>query len=154
MELYQAVPESHDYIGPLAKITLIAKGHETDEARSAPLVWFAPDGYTARFYISPKDQEGPGEERPEGKGKGRIVRVTFEDAIRDCWERRYKLTVEERLILDGTALWSEQAILDSAARGFAQYSKETLDKARRKIMASIEIGCRKFRELYEIVTKY
>lgn len=154
MELYQAVPESHDWIDPLAKITLIAKGHETDEAKSAPLVWFAPDGYTARFYISPKEESSPPGEGPEKKGRGRIVKVTFEDAVRDCWERRYKLTVEERLILDGTALWSEQAILDSAARGLKEYSKETLEKTRRRIMASIEIGCRKFRELYEIVTKY
>jgi hypothetical protein len=154
MELYRVVPESHTFIASVANVPLIARGPSTDEKRNNPLVWFSGEGYTVTYYLPPKEAgKLDGQRSGEDSADGSLVVCTFEDAMRDCWERRYKMKVEERVIWDSTALWNELDLLASHLEGRSEFSDEALQKAQRKIASSIEYACIKFRELCQIVRK-
>jgi hypothetical protein len=156
MELYEAVPECCSLIKPLADVPLITKGHVTDEPESDPLVWFSGDGYTVQYYLCPEAVAGSNDREPADpqtatlKDTSVVVR-TFEEAIRDCWERRYKMKVEERVIWDALALWTEQETLISDVKGCSEHNEETLRKAQSKVASSIEYACRKFRDICQVL---
>jgi hypothetical protein len=155
MELSTAVPDYRSYVGPLAYIRLFAKGHRTTEPLSQPLVWFSSEGYSAYYYLmteSPKEEDT--RKVTDASGDSCLLLCTFEDALLDCFRRRYKMVVEGRLIWDAALLWHEHELLNTATTDPEMEDDEIRKTVHKRILQGVEHACRRFHDLYNAITRY
>jgi hypothetical protein len=157
MELSTVVPDYRSYVGPLADIRLFARGHKTTEPLSQPLVWFSSEGYSAHYYLiteSTDIEEGHARKVPEVSGDSCLLLCTFEDALLDCFRRRYKMVVEGRLIWDAALLWHEHELLNTAMTDPETEDNEIMGTVRKRILQGIEHACRRFYDLCNAIRRY
>ena len=148
MELYEILPECRHFIEPLADVRLITRGYNTIEDSFHPLLWFAPEGYTAHYYFHP--QAGSAERFQQllsNHEEVSLLEVRFEDAMLDSWERQYSLSVENCTLWDCVSLRHDYDVIFAETKNILKYDEGTLLKAYDRIMASVEEACMKFYHL-------
>jgi hypothetical protein len=155
MELFEVVPDCRPIVESVAQIPLFARGHKTTEAASQPLVWFSFEGYSAHYYLA----DSRTHQRDEGKSMvssidSCIVYLSFGDALKDCFRRRYRMVVEGRMVWDATLLWHEHELLNRLSFEPERVYREFAQRAEKRVVAGVEHACRRFQDLYNVIRKY
>jgi hypothetical protein len=155
MELFNVVSDSIPILESVAQVPLFARGHKTTEALSQPLVWFSYEGYSAHYYLADsRKHQADGGKPAVPSPDSCIVFLNFEDALRDCFRRRYRMVIEGRLVWDASLLWHEHELLNMASLEPARTHDDLTQKAEKRVAAGVEHACRRFKDLYNVIKKY